>query len=160
MILSIFGSGDLVGPVTQEDILESFPGWREVVASYNPKEEAIGKLKALDFTVKIEIILGTWCADSKDHVGAYFKIMELVDNPLILSSYIGIPKEKEDREPYIKGKNIQRVPTFIISLNDEEIGRIIEHPEKSVEEDLVAIVENKFLVKARLFLSQAVCLKE
>lgn len=143
MMFSIYGGNDLVGPVTQDDILESFPEWREVVASYTPQEEAIEKLKAIDFAVEIEIILGTWCPDSKEHVSAYFKIIELAENPLLVSSYIGIPKEKEEREPYIQGKNIQRVPTFIVSLNDEEIGRIIEHPEKSVEEDLVEIIESK-----------------
>lgn len=142
MMLSIYGGNDLVGSVTQEDILESFPEWREVVASYTPQEEAIEKLKVINFTVEIEIILGTWCPDSKEHVSAYFKILELVENPLIVSSYIGIPKKKEEREPYIQGKNIQRVPTFIVSINDEEIGRIIEHPEKSVEEDLLEIIVN------------------
>lgn len=154
MILSIFGRGDLVGPITQEDILESFPGWREVMASYNPHEEAIQKLKALAVPVKIEIILGTWCPDSKDYVSAYFKIVEVVDNPLILSSYIGIPKEKEDREPYIRDKNIQRVPTFIVFLNDKEMGRIIEYPQKSIEEDLVDIIEikeNESSIEDRLF---------
>ena len=143
MMLSIYGGNDLVGTVTQGDILESFPEWREVMASYTPQEEAIEKLKFINFTVKIEIILGTWCPDSKEHVSAYFKIIEFVQNPFIVSSYIGIPKNKEEREPYIQGKNIQRVPTFIVSLDDEEIGRIIEHPEKSVEEDLVEIIESK-----------------
>ena len=142
MMLSIYGGNDLVGPLTQEDILENFPEWRDVISSYAPQEEAIGKLKSLNFAVEIEIVLGTWCPDSKKHVSAYFKIIELAENPLIISSYIGIPKEKEEREPYIQGKNIQRVPTFIVSLDDEEIGRIIEHPEKSVEEDLVEIIES------------------
>ena len=143
MILSIHGGNDLVGTVTQEDILESFPEWREIVASYTPQEDAIEKLKAIDFIVKIEIILGTWCPDSKEHVSAYFKIIELVENPLVVSSYIGVPKNKEEREPFIQGKNIQSVPTFIVFIDNEEIGRIIEHPEKSVEEDLVDIIENK-----------------
>jgi len=143
MMLSIYGGNDLFGPVTKDNILESFPEWREVMSSYAPQEEAIEKLKAIDFAVEIEIILGTWCPDSKEHVSAYFKIIELAENPLIVSSYIGIPKEKEEREPYVQGKDIQRVPTFIVSLNDEEIGRIIEHPEKSVEEDLVDIIESK-----------------
>lgn len=143
MMLAISGKNDLVGSLTQEDILESFPDWIEVMASYNPQAEAIEKLKAIDYVIKVEVILGTWCPDSKEHVSAFFKIMELADNPLLFSSYIGIPKEKEAREPYIQGKNIQRVPTFVVSINDEEVGRIIEHPEKSVEEDLVKIIERK-----------------
>lgn len=143
MMLTISSKNDLVGSLTQEDILESFPDWIEVMAFYTPRAEAIEKLKAIDYAVKVEVVLGTWCPDSKEHVSAFFKITELADNPLIFSSYIGIPKEKEGREPYIQGKNIQRVPTFIVSVNDEEVGRIIEHPEKSVEEDLVEIIESK-----------------
>lgn len=143
IMLTISGKNDLVGSLTQEDILESFPDWIEIMASYTPQAEAIEKLKAIDYVAKVEVVLGTWCPDSKEHVSAFFKITELADNPLIFSSYIGIPKEKEGRDPYIQGKNIQRVPTFIVSVNDEEVGRIIEHPEKSVEEDLVEIIESK-----------------
>jgi len=141
LIFALTGRNDLVGPLTKEEILENFPNWQEEVATYFPKAEIVDSLRAIDHEIKIEIILGTWCPDSKQHVSAYFKIMEMVDNPLIVSSYLGIPKEKEDRQPYIQGKNIVRVPTFIISINAEEKGRIIEHPKKSLEEDLINIIE-------------------
>ncbi len=68
--------------------------------------------------------------------------MEMVDNPLITSSYIGLPKDKEARRPYIEDKNIIKVPTFIVLVNNQEQGRIIEHPAKSLEEDLIRIIEN------------------
>lgn len=143
LISPIYGINDLVGPLSKEDILENFPDWQEEVASYFPQSEIIAKLKSIGYEIKIEIFLGTWCPDSKQHVSAYFKIMEMADNPLLVSSYIGIPKEKEAREPYIQGKNIVKVPTFIVFINDEERGRIIEHPKKSVEEDLVDIIESE-----------------
>lgn len=145
MMISIYGSGDLVGPLTQRDILESFPDWREQMASYVPIPDAVEKLKAIDYLIRIEVILGTWCPDSKKHVSAYFKIMEMVDNPLIVSSYIGVPEEKEKRLPYVEGKDIQRVPTFIVLIQDQEVGRIIEHPEKSIEEDLIEIIQSRKL---------------
>lgn len=141
LIFSLTHEKDLVGPLSQEEILENFPDWEEEAASYSPRPEMIDRLKAIDHEIKIEIILGTWCLDSKQHVSAYFKIMEMADNPLLVSSYLGIPKEKEDRQRYVQGKNIVRVPTFIISINEEEIGRIIEHPKKSVEEGLIEILE-------------------
>ncbi len=141
LIFSLTHVKDLVGPLSQEQILENFPDWEEEAASYSPKTEMIDRLKAIDYVVKIEIILGTWCPDSKQHVSAFFKIMEMADNPLLVSSYLGIPKNKEDRQSYIQEKNIVRIPTFIISINDEERGRIIEHPKKSVEEDLIEIIE-------------------
>lgn len=141
LMFSLSGRNDLVGPLSKEEILENLPDWQEDVASYSPKPEIIDRLKILEYEVKIEIFLGTWCPDSKQHVSAYFKIMEMADNPLIITSYIGIPKEKEERQPFIQGKDIVRVPTFVVFINDEERGRIIEHPKNSIEEDLLDIIE-------------------
>ena len=141
-ILSIFiyGNTDLLGPITREEILENFPDWNDVVVSYSPKPEVIEKLKSIDYEVKIEVFLGTWCPDSVRNVSAYFKIMDIVDNPLIQTSYIGIPRDKESRKQYIKGKNILKVPTFIVFIKSQEKGRIIENPTKTVEEDLLEII--------------------
>ncbi len=147
MMFSVGQNSDLIGSLTEENILESYPDWQGIKASYFPQSESLERLKSVNFMVKVEVILGTWCSDSKQHVSAYFKLMEMADNPMIQTSYTGIPKEKEAREPYIQGKNITRVPTFIVTIDGEEHGRIIEHPEKSVEEDLLDIIgskENKF----------------
>jgi len=138
--IPIYGNTDLLGLITKEKILESFPDWNDVVASYSPKHEVIEKLKLIDYEVKIEVFLGTWCPDSVRNVSAYFKIMDMVDNPLIQTNYIGIPRGKESRKKYIKGKNILKVPTFIVFINDKEKGRIIENPTKTVEEDLRDII--------------------
>ncbi len=136
----IYSNTDLLGPITKEKILESFPNWNDAVASYSPKHEVIEKLKLTDYEVKIEVFLGTWCPDSVRNVSAYFKIIDMVDNPLIQTDYIGIPWNKESRKKYIKGKNILKVPTFIVFINDKEKGRIIENPTKTVEEDLRDII--------------------
>jgi hypothetical protein len=66
--------------------------------------------------------------------------MDMVDNPLIMTSYIGIPREDDSRKPFIEGKNIIKVPTFIIIIDNQEKGRIVENPIKSVEEDLLDII--------------------
>ncbi len=132
---------ELLGNLSKEEILENFPDWEELVSAYLPKAEVVQKLKAINHEIKVEVYLGTWCPDSKEHVSAYFKLMEVVENPFILTSYIGIPKTKEERKPYIEGKNIEKVPTFILYENNQEIGRIIEHPRKSVEEDFLEIIE-------------------
>ena len=85
---------EMLGPLTKESILKGVPDWEAVAAAYNPKPEIIQKLKTIDQPIQIEVFLGTWCPDSKAHVSAYFKILEMTENPLIQTSYIGIPKEK------------------------------------------------------------------
>jgi hypothetical protein len=134
------GETELLGDLTQEGILKTLPEWEETAAAYQPKPEAIQALKAVNQKAHIEVVLGTWCPDSKEHVSAFFKIIGLVDNPLLSTSYVGIPRDKEARKPYIQGKNIDRVPTFIVYTNDQEKGRIIEHPLDSIEEDLLDIL--------------------
>ncbi len=138
--ISVYGKLELLGPLSKEEILENFPDWQVEVASYVPDQEVIEKLQSIPSEIKIEIFLGTWCPDTKRNVSAYFKIMDMVDNPFIMTSYIGIPRNNDSRKPFIEGKNIMKVPTFIILINDEEKGRIIENPTKSVEEDVLDII--------------------
>jgi alkyl hydroperoxide reductase subunit AhpF len=141
--ISVYGTLELLGPLSKEEILENFPDWQVEVASYVPNQEVIEKLQAIPSEIKIEIFLGTWCSDTKRNVSAYFKIMDMVDNPLIMTTYIGIPEEDDSRKPFIEGKNIVKVPTFIVYIDNQEKGRIIEDPVKSVEEDLLDIINKQ-----------------
>ena len=138
--ISVYGTLELLGPLSKEEILENFPDWKEKVASYVPNMEAIAELQSIQYPIEIEIFLGTWCTDTKRNVSAYFQIMDMVDNPLFTTTYIGVPRDKDARKPYIEGKNIVKVPTFIVLVNDKEKGRIIENPVKSVEEDILDII--------------------
>lgn len=140
LFISVYGELELLGPLSKEEILENFPDWQVEVASYVPDQEVIERLQSIPSEIKIEIFLGTWCSDSKRNVSAYFKIMDMVDNPLIMTSYIGIPREDDSRKPFIEGKNIIKVPTFIIIIDNQEKGRIIENPTKSVEKDVLDII--------------------
>ncbi|MFC2169456.1 hypothetical protein ACFLRM_02670 [Acidobacteriota bacterium] len=142
LAISVFATTELLGNLTKEEIIENFPDWQEEAAIYTPKSSSIEKLKSIDRIINIEIFLGTWCPDSKEHSSSYFKITESVDNPFFISDFIGIPRDNESRQPYIQGKNIIKVPTFIVIIDGQEIGRIIEHPEESIEEDLINIISS------------------
>jgi thiol-disulfide isomerase/thioredoxin len=132
---------ELLGPLTPEEILQKIPEWKSYISAYAPDLEVIGKLQAVSEEVQIDLFLGTWCPDCRQHVSAYLKIMEMVRNPLIRTTYTGVPRVKEARQEYIGNRNIERLPTFIIIFRNREVGRIVETPQKSVEKDLWAILE-------------------
>jgi hypothetical protein len=139
--LNLFGQGEMLGPLTKEAILKAVPDWEGVAAAYNPKPHSLQKLKAIPQPIRVEVYLGTWCSDSKNHVSAYFKILDMTDNPLIQTVYIGIPRDKAARSKFLpQAKNIEKLPTFLVYKDGKELGRIIETPAKSVEEDLLAIL--------------------
>ena len=131
---------DLVGPTSREAILEHVPAWGDLVAAYQPKPEALDKLRGLGREVRIEVYFGSWCSDSMAHVSAFFKILDLVDSPLLRPVYFGVPEAKDKRAPYYQGKDIVKLPTFIVIVDGREVGRIVETPKKTVEEDLVTIL--------------------
>jgi hypothetical protein len=137
----LLGQVELLGELTQDEILRNLPDWQAAVVSYSPNLDFITRLQAFNKEIQIEIFLGTWCPDSEQHVSAYFKIMDLVQNPLIRTTYVGIPRSQDDRQKYTQGKNIERIPTFIVTLRGQEAGRIVETPRTSVEEDLWKIIQ-------------------
>jgi thiol-disulfide isomerase/thioredoxin len=139
----VFAQIELVGPLTPKAILQKIPEWKPYVDGYSPQLDVISRLQAVPEGVRVEIFLGTWCPDCRQHVSAYLKIMDMVRNPMIQTTYTGVPRDRAARGAYIEGKNIERLPTFIVFLRDQEIGRIIETPSQSVEEDLWEILKAK-----------------
>jgi thiol-disulfide isomerase/thioredoxin len=139
--VSAYPPADLTGPVTRSQILAAVPDWEAVMAVYQPKPEAIETLKRTGEPVLIETYFGTWCSDSKAHVPALFKVLDAADNPLFQPSYTAVPRDKAERARFIpEGRAIDKLPTFIIFMNGREVGRIVETPAHSVEDDLAALI--------------------
>jgi len=55
--------------------------------------------------------------------------------------YIGVDRQKKDPEGLAAQYDFQRIPTFIVLQDGKEIGRIVERPEVSLEQDLAKILE-------------------
>jgi hypothetical protein len=131
---------DFVGPASREAILEHCPAWRDRVAAYQPDAEALNKLRGLGREVRIEVYFGSWCSDSEAHVSEFFKVLDLLDSPAVQAIYVGVPRDKAKRAPFYQEKDIVRLPTFVVLVDGREAGRIIETPERTIEEDLVKIL--------------------
>lgn len=141
LLSAVRGQQEIIGPVTPEELLRRFPEWQAVAASFSPAPEAVERLRAVSREVLVEVVLGTWCDDSKSHVSELLKVLEMADNPLIRATYLGVPEDKGKRAAFLKGRDIVKIPTFIVFVDGVEKGRIVEAPAKSVEADLLAIIE-------------------
>jgi hypothetical protein len=53
---------------------------------------------------------------------------------------IEVNRDKKAVAGAIDHLNIERVPTFIIFEADKELGRIVEHPEDTLEKDLLELL--------------------
>ncbi|QLE84058.1 MULTISPECIES: thioredoxin family protein [Shewanella] len=118
------------------EVEEMTAGYEE----YQVDTAAITPLKNLQEPTEIVVIIGTWCPDCHRETPRFMRIMEEINNPNITVKYIGVDRQKADPEGLAANYEFTRIPTFIVIQQGEEIGRIVESPEVSLEIDLAKIL--------------------
>ena len=121
---------------------EEFQAWFDMnYESYSPDQEIIGKLRNVDKQeLTINIVLGTWCHDSRREVPVFYKVVDEIGIPDEQLSLICVNRLKEFPGTNLNHLDINFVPTFIIYKSGSEIGRIIESPVESIEKDILKII--------------------
>jgi hypothetical protein len=130
----------LYGETSKEQIYFDYPFWKEGTKQYKPNPEIETKINQFKNDVDVIVFLGTWCGDSRRNVPKFFKTIE--DNDHIHFELWAVDRHKKLDNDLIDRYQIKRVPTFIFLKNGQEIGRITEHPKKSIEEDTYNILSS------------------
>lgn len=121
---------------TAEEILSGEDGslFRAEYESYKPDVDLLLKT---DFEgTEAKVVLGTWCGDSRREVPRFMKIAESLPQKIYSVTYYLVDREKYCPDPAVQALKVPYVPTFIFFRQGREIGRIVETPEKSLEEDM------------------------
>ena len=74
-------------------------------------------------------------------MGRFYKILDETGYKEINLTVIGVNRDKNALSVNIENLDVELVPTFIVYQNDKELGRIVESPRKSLEDDLWKIVK-------------------
>lgn len=130
------------GFLTRQEILAGLKIYNFRYVEYVPKSDPVQAIHNYPGSAEIKVIFGDWCKDSKKHVPAFIKSMEFADNKNIKITYINVSRDKKEPAELLAGLNIENVPTFIVLANGKEIGRIVETPKVSVEQDLADLLSN------------------
>jgi tetratricopeptide (TPR) repeat protein len=138
----------LLGHCSRTCLMESpYREWYiQNYADYVVDSVTAQKLVPLLANKTIVVFLGTWCGDSRREVPRLIKLLDACSFPesrlkLVMVDYRdGSYKQSPQHEE--RGKNIFRVPTILVYSGNRELGRIIEFPRRSLEQDLLAILNN------------------
>lgn len=117
--------------------------WYE--ANYNASQVDEATVKAFpqlnDTELKIAVVMGTWCSDSKIHVPHFFRILDYWHVKPVTEVYF-VDRSKTVKAKGFKKLNIEYVPTFIfLNKHNKEIGRIVEQPYSTLEKDMLEILK-------------------
>jgi thiol-disulfide isomerase/thioredoxin len=109
--------------------------------SYKPDTASVAFLKQHLGKFNIVVLMGTWCDDSHLQIPRLYKTLEAVSFPANQCKVYGVDREKQTLGIESKLYQLFKVPTIIVFKGQQEIGRIVETPTKSIEADIVAIIE-------------------
>jgi thiol-disulfide isomerase/thioredoxin len=136
----------LLGYFTREQMSRA-PHSEWYLKGYNEYQFNTGAVNKLTDVSKdnltIKIVMGSWCPDSRREVPRFMRILDLWKFPVEKVTFIGVDDAKRSPVGEYEKLDIQRVPTFIFYKNNIEVGRIIEVPVTSLEQDIVNILNKE-----------------
>ncbi|MEI6577117.1 MAG: thioredoxin family protein [Bacteroidota bacterium] len=142
----------VIDPKKQKDMLlgkcnrhgletEPFNEWfQKEYSDYKPDAQILDQLKNQMKGVKIILIMGTWCSDSRREVPRFYKILDYLKVKSKKMKVICVDRDKKAGDLSLEKLKFTLIPTFVIYKNDKELGRIIESPLESLEKDLLKII--------------------
>ena len=120
----------------------SFSGWfNKEYLFYKVKEEVFDSVITGLQDLNVTIVMGTWCGDSRREVPRFYKILDKLDFPKEYIRLIFVDRDKQGLEDEVEDLDVELVPTIIFFRDGKELGRIVEAPYKTLEEDMKEILE-------------------
>jgi hypothetical protein len=140
-LISLFCLADVpVNEITRQKVLKD-EEWQASYDSYKPDPAKIEELKSkLGSDLNIDIYLGLWCADSKNNVPAFLKMLDAAGVSVPVRFFNAQRKPVKTIQYFSDKYRIEKVPTFIFYRGNVEAGRIIENPTVNLVEDSIAIL--------------------
>lgn len=136
----------MINQCTRNSVV-NFPDFKPMYdsqyADYTPDAAIIKHIKAGFEGIQVVVIMGTWCIDSKVQVARFYKILDEVGVPESQITLICVNEHKKTTDGSIDQLHVNRIPTFIVNQNGRELGRIVEFPADTLENDLSALLSRK-----------------
>ncbi|MCX6174483.1 MAG: thioredoxin family protein [Ignavibacteriales bacterium] len=119
----------------------NFSWWFNSEYDYYPADSvAVVRFSKKLQDVKITIVMGTWCSDSRREIPRFYRILDQVGFNTKNLTVICVDRNKTAPDNLVEKLDIKLVPTIIFIRDDKEIGRIVETPKETLETDLVKII--------------------
>lgn len=102
---------------------EHSPEYRRSADAYTPSDPILGKLRDQSQNVQVTVYFGSWCGACKQMVPRIMKVAEKLAGSNVSFDFYGLPAGIKG-DPEAGRVGIEAVPTGVIYIDGEEIGRI------------------------------------
>ncbi|WDE06514.1 thioredoxin family protein [Thalassomonas viridans] len=127
-----------VGAINSDELFSQYPDFSQAYQQAELSAPEQEQVKGWPEKLKVTTYFGTWCHDSQREVPKMLKILAL--RPDLSSELLALDINKSDPEGKAADAGIAFTPTFVVTLDGQEIGRIVERPETSLVGDISAML--------------------
>lgn len=131
----------LVGEVVLEQILMQKPEYRKAADAYTPDPQAVGFLSSVSDSVELIAFFGSWCSVCNEEIPKLIRTVESARNGRITVRYFAVSEDLKEPREALKKHSVSATPSLLVYRNGVELGRIVEHPQKTIEADIAAILK-------------------
>jgi hypothetical protein len=146
----------LVGNLSRQQIEDAFPLWKTAKDIEAPSIKASKDLALVPAGAEVSIYLGTWCGDSRRELSRLWRALDILqEKPAFAIHYVGVDRQK--KAPALPPDlNLRFVPTFVVSRDGHELGRIVESSPHGIEYDLKSLIlgEKQGVISKRIDLAE------
>lgn len=136
----------LTGTLSREEIEAAMPEWVGLAVEAEIDRQAAGALASVPAGARVTVYLGTWCSDSRREISRFWRALDEIGFEAGSSTpfevvYVGVDRDKEEPGGRATAAEVLYVPTFVVQRRGGEVGRIVEEAPRSIEEDLLALLQ-------------------
>ncbi|MDO6426378.1 thioredoxin family protein [Thalassotalea sp. 1_MG-2023] len=127
------------GDISRQQLLSSQVQFSNGYHQFHLSEQETALVQQWPDSTHFDVYFGTWCHDSEREVPKLLKIIDA--NKTFSHQLIALNYQKTEPEGRAKKTKVMFTPTIIISVDDQEVGRIIERPRKSLVDDIDKMIK-------------------
>ena len=133
----------LIGRISPQEMYSGGPEYKQDADAYPANPDITGQIKKIAKKTTVLVFMAWWCGDSSEQVPKFMKVLDAAANPNLTVEIFSVDKQLQDGGAGLTAKySVVNIPTFVFLRNDAEIGRIVENPKKTMEEDILAILKS------------------
>jgi thiol-disulfide isomerase/thioredoxin len=133
----------LLGPVARADLEKRQPVFARRAKTYKPDPAMVAKLASVQQPAEILAFFGTWCLICQRELPALFAALDAAANPNLKLALVAVDEDVTEPRDLITQYRVTTTPTMIVLIDGEELGRLEEEAEGTVEAELANILVGK-----------------
>ncbi len=128
---------EFVGPLAEGELRELVQarGWE--AGRERATKDAAKPFEAVELGASVTVYFGTWCHDSQREIPQLLDLLDKFkgDVPFAVR-FVGVNKDKTEPRQLLAGEQVLSLPTFVVTRQGREVGRIVQRPPRGLGTDL------------------------